>query len=298
MGDVYSRALRCLVWLGEVDDAPAPLEDAGIPSLDTSVNVRVLIALSLVYATTEPRWWERAWVTQEVALAQSVLVCFGALSVPWDAFCELLKDWGSSARFRTLRRRSAKWRSAFTTSLSNIVIQESMADSFSQLDMVRTFSQRSAETTPRWSFAIMLPHLRSVGCSDYRDKVYSMLSLVDPREAARVVPRYNIPWVEVYARATFASISVQQNCDIWRLKEENTYFEPTWAIDFSRAEGPEHDDYKVQSSVTKSVAFIGPNNWTGWMGGEGWIGGREPAMQVTLSENAALLTVTGYFWTR
>ena len=68
--------------------------------------------------------------------------------------------------------------------------------------------------TTRLGFCPVFCKLWDPVAGDPRDKVYSILGLVDPREAEMVEPDYSVPWETVFAKATFASISVQNSIEI------------------------------------------------------------------------------------
>ena len=68
MGQIYRQARNVLVWLGDFDESDYP------PSFKPEEGW----ALTLVVCNITPRWWSRAWVIQEFAMAKSTpIVCFG-----------------------------------------------------------------------------------------------------------------------------------------------------------------------------------------------------------------------------
>ncbi len=113
MGMIYSRASRVIVWLGQDDHGDAryafdlisktnrhfedgvakfgTLEDVPPPSAKTGVldcaswaPVRRLFALD---------WFSRVWVLQEVGLAASAIVLYGAHSINWSDIVEIVLLW-------------------------------------------------------------------------------------------------------------------------------------------------------------------------------------------------------------
>ncbi|KAK3619923.1 hypothetical protein LTR56_023719 [Elasticomyces elasticus] len=79
MRDIYMKAKRVCVWLGE----------SVCGAIDESRLSRGLIAeadMRNMVLSKEKAWWFRLWVIQELALGREVMVCLGNRTVPWDDF--------------------------------------------------------------------------------------------------------------------------------------------------------------------------------------------------------------------
>ncbi|KAL9117647.1 MAG: hypothetical protein Q9187_005813, partial [Circinaria calcarea] len=91
MDQIYRSASQVVIWLGVAD---AKSED----TIQTIHNLTTDTHLSQTYELVESikgmvnlfsrSWYKRAWVVQEVALAQRAVVQLGVLIVPWDWFSQ------------------------------------------------------------------------------------------------------------------------------------------------------------------------------------------------------------------
>lgn len=74
------------------------------------------------------------------------------------------------------------------------------------------------------------------GCQNPADKVYGLISLIDPREVEMIPVNLRQSTAEVFARATFASIITQKNFGILELVRLDTgvvHDLPSWTADFT-----------------------------------------------------------------
>ncbi|KAG7293453.1 hypothetical protein NEMBOFW57_003504 [Staphylotrichum longicolle] len=95
MADIYSRCERCLIFLGNTreDDGLKGLEELLIAlskkhHLDQPDAPRIrsafgITSIPLMFAN-RAQWWGRIWVVQEVILAPQSLVVFGSLEMPFS----------------------------------------------------------------------------------------------------------------------------------------------------------------------------------------------------------------------
>jgi hypothetical protein len=93
-----------------------------------------------------------------------------------------------------------------------------MFDGFERISTIRAYCQPGSRFD-KLPLRSLLQRTRYFECSNYRDKVYSLLSLISPREAALLPPLYNIPWIEVFAKAIYASIVSEGGYEVWLLSE-------------------------------------------------------------------------------
>lgn len=292
MGGIYRAAKRCLVWLGEVEGSATELaseEDTNYRPRDGPASPDDLEALEAVYnsvltfETSKLHWWDRAWVVREIAVAPEVVVCFGPFHLSWGNFCWDLLRVDSSESLKH-QRPSSEIYPGLLESSRRFPVRQDMAEAFGRLDLMR--ARARLYPIELASLELLLGYARRSGCSDPRDKVYSLLSLMSPQAATLLPPTYNIPWAEVLAKGTYASIVTEKNFWIWRLKDaDNHGFRSSWAVDLSRTESS--DDPTLLTSMTA----IGKQREDR---GKGWMGGPPDAVDATLSCNAAVLGVMGY----
>ena len=241
MGDIYRLADRVIVWLGpEKDDSTHVLNI--LTELSSEVKVDYLnLSMSPASAESEPQWsdtskllpysrqelwnldallrrpwFSRLWVWQEIRLAKNnaVVVC-GSDSIPWQSlrravFCMSLKqgtDEFSSIEFHRLRARF--------NDIAN------MSDSESPRGFGHTI-RRSA----------------FCGCSDPRDRIYALLSLLNKEDRGiKIEPDYTKSTGQVYRDLIFrflegrGTLELLRYCDLQndRLAEMPTWV-PNWDV--------------------------------------------------------------------
>lgn len=219
MGTVYSLADTVLVWLGEYSGArSSDREDAALPhvhEVGRSINARgrrFLEILDRVLSEAEVKWHQRAWVIQEFALSQKTKLCFGQVVVPFDSM-SLIVD--------TLTQQAL-----FTPEMMSFIGR------MESLFLIKTQLQPSQERSLRGVW----PYIKDAECKLQHDKVYSVLSLMDPREADSIKVDYSLPLEILFAQATFSSIAVQRSFAILELIEFEEYQRttlPSWTVDFA-----------------------------------------------------------------
>jgi hypothetical protein len=236
MADLYTLSKRVVVWLGpEGHDSSLAL--SLLESLATKIKVdwasETMKAISedqseqhwvdkgkllpynereiaAVYAILERPWFERLWIWQEIWLAgpTAILVC-GGNTILWATFrnayfCVHSKRW------RPLRRRNLPAR------------------------------QSSVYRLCRASNYRYLPHLLSETqyskCTDPRDRIFALLSLLNPRDpAAAIEPDYKKNVSEVYTEVFLryckkaGHLRLMQRCEL----ADETIGIPTWLPNWS-----------------------------------------------------------------
>jgi hypothetical protein len=255
MGDIYRSATVVNVWLGSskavAGSRPSGLRyhklwtkmcrefrsDIRAPTLDLSAdqtearrlaagqavsNVRATLrlaqhafrgrheALAEVLKTNLP-WHERAWIVQEYLLAKRVQFGFGAHWVTCDV-AGLLSwvDDGNEA--------IESFRTALGFNFEGVRL--SMSDS----------------DTGNLSLSALQNILRTQQCKDPRDKLYCLLSFLDPFEKSLIPVDYTMPCWKVFAQATYAMVRSQATfrvLDMASLTQPSQVGFPTWAVDFA-----------------------------------------------------------------
>lgn len=196
MGRIYSTSARVVVWLGDAEDPDPSLDFASNAGEDESseeeddksdeedpsssrdkksnkVKQWQTDTLGHVLETASPPWWTRAWVTQELVLADEVNVAFGPVEVGWTKFkSNMWGTWSSVSELKqliALRQNRRTWH----------------------------YKGSIGET------ALLAQHTNA---TDPRDKVYSLLSLVKPGQQSRVKPDYGLEPVDIFIQATYADL--------------------------------------------------------------------------------------------
>lgn len=227
MGRIYKSAGSVVIWLGDADDIPLP----AVPSIDQATSGddetdtekndgktkkdkaltrwrEEVLRDSLSKAS--PPWWTRSWIIQELVLASDLSVAFGPAEVSWNTFySDLLRTWETIpelSRIFSLRLNRDRWH--YNGSLGETAL----------------LARNCASTDPR-------------------DKIYSILSLVKPEQAALMKPDYGLHESEIFTQATFTDI-------LCNVTHKDAYDEAltVWHSKGSRGKHPRAPRYPVFSS--------------------------------------------------
>ncbi|KAL1646054.1 hypothetical protein SLS58_003474 [Diplodia intermedia] len=240
MGDVYAGAARVVVWLGrEADDVRefAWLHARFVPALDRLIDRRGVGVLrrspldavfrdgsGLDVAEWYRRWWAyfrffrarrwfyRAWVVQEVALAGRVDVLVGAdVVLPWATVFSLAKfvlcgGWGQVLAPPRQARKDAGLGEMETMWLMQEVYREGASWSCSAQGLRKSLEKVfGAETEEQMWYVFLIwavDKVRTQRASNPRDHIYAILGIAErfiPLGIERlIVPNYSATPEAVY----------------------------------------------------------------------------------------------------
>jgi Heterokaryon incompatibility protein (HET) len=181
---IYASAMKVIVWLGEdelttggraasVAGRAIALLRAWASKSALELTNTVQISADFLVDTNEARanvaciqsllerpWWSRAWVFQELCLANEADIVCGEFSLPWTAF--------DNACF-------AIGRSVHMDDLFDVAYASSMRVYYS---LFRPTKSNRAETSRRLFLSQLLYETNSRSATDPRDKIYALLGLV------------------------------------------------------------------------------------------------------------------------
>ncbi|KAF2825418.1 HET-domain-containing protein [Ophiobolus disseminans] len=254
MGVIYSKARRCVAYLGEdwdgCDAAFNAIEQLGSsakhlfdhPRRDEHGNFhgRRVDSVGLeseelfkdVLKILNAPWITRIWTVQEALLPRGTIFCYGRKSLPRSTLYRMLTF--SSRRADdccshdgTMKgEKVVRFRTAVST-WQNL-----------QTGNVRYRAQRGWDRIPRdqaGSCLIYLARYRHRDASDPRDKVYAVLSIGDEEWTKLNPPDYSLPIAEVFTRAALADAYVMHRLDFlsWRgatLVPSLPSWVPDWSV--------------------------------------------------------------------
>ncbi|PVH74686.1 hypothetical protein DL98DRAFT_519127 [Cadophora sp. DSE1049] len=276
MGDIYSRATEVLIWLGpyreEVEHFVYTIREL-LPLITEPSNRRRLAPwfkheslfddsfweecfymgsplgrltkFALFYASC--RWFSRAWTMQETFLARRSRMFCGEVIISVSDAIDLANVLAS-----------CKWHSEINISLdkeglvSNLSWLNELA-AFSSFDYVRQeeFDQHrnrwNEDSSAVHALAVLLSRYRYSGCSDPRDKVYSLLSIVNgqsfqPSVFNFIKPDYTVSVEEVFTKVTKLVLEKSRSLDYLAEKRLNldnnsSLSLPSWVVDHSLCRG-------------------------------------------------------------
>lgn len=187
MGRIFSRAARVYLWLGRMPSSLIPLLKTILEKNSSNPARYEAVAQNkdmLVKHVFDNEYWRRAWVTQEIALAQSITIWLDRVSF---GFKEMMDGWEYFSALPTRDERSR---------LRNGV------GSHPQTDLQTAFfrsARRWHEQSPHDRLVVLLEQFRDKQCKVPRDRIFSLLSLCSD-EGQSLTVDYEIPEMELAAQ--------------------------------------------------------------------------------------------------
>lgn len=158
MGDIYSRSLRVISWLGteaEASRAAFTFLAKSYQSLSHHQGSTNDVGWQALKDLYHRDYWRRVWIVQEMCLARRVVVVCGATQIPWVYITELRK------------RRMHRWPQYLTQGERDF-----MRSPLSRIDHVRETHQKKG--CPLWT---LLESFQESQCRVIHDRVYGFLGL-------------------------------------------------------------------------------------------------------------------------
>ncbi|KAI0861775.1 HET-domain-containing protein [Xylaria cubensis] len=232
MAEIYSNASSTAIWLGDVGDTTIHDSDltpaqrslhfaSSILPLDILWNSDCLL-MDHALQTTSPSWKDRGWIIQEYALSRRPYFQFGSRTRMIDKASPYGGQQGGAIPdsglilekkiyFRSLGR--------LTERLKKFDLIKSEIERGKQMSLYHAALATGASTT-----------------TDPRDKVYSLLSFLNPIEKDLVYPDYRVSTELVFSRATYAAFKGPTKFAMLELIIFDTSRAsinlPTWVYDF------------------------------------------------------------------
>ncbi|OCK78570.1 HET-domain-containing protein, partial [Lepidopterella palustris CBS 459.81] len=216
MAEIYSKASRVIVWLGEAEkDSDRALEQIHLAADDTSTKPLVdELNKQAIRTLLQRSWFKRIWVrvlTQvlpEVAAARNILIKCGSTEIGGYAFCAAL----NSRSFDFLYEDSPKLRS-----LIRSVTYLITGAVFRRKKVSRSSGTFSLRIRPLGEL-IEMYHDREA--SKRHDKVFALLGMSsDDSISADLLPDYEIPWERLLERVVRFLLGGQVSVKTWAEKE-------------------------------------------------------------------------------
>ncbi|KPI34983.1 uncharacterized protein AB675_11923 [Cyphellophora attinorum] len=229
MGEIYSSAARVLVWLG----AQADGSEYALRTLDYfSQQVEYTTDESIGDApmAKEPRWWDaeyalpydqaiwdslvslfrrpwfsRVWVLQEALLAHEGTVICGAEQIPWYSLRKAM-----------------------------VVLAEKLGLPAALFALLGSY-RMGLLNRGMWSLPRLLLWGTFRQCTDPRDKVYGILSLLSTRMASAIVVDYALPVEHVYMHTLMSHVEMTGRLHLLRHchLEDRAPNSPSWVPNFA-----------------------------------------------------------------
>jgi hypothetical protein len=252
MGQIYTMANACLVWLGDFDEPaikvmhriytqfsahprrrPATLSSHKVraKAIITSLGQGDALAVCRLLSLT---WFSRLWVLQEVILAEkSVAMCGSQLS-SFEVICQV--GYIVAQYDGTMQLISHLADHPDGRELTEYVQQSCLVlDSIIQARRLKRFPNRT-------SFVNVLASSMRSNATDDKDKIYGMMSvaaLIETHPSARldIVVDYTLPTERVYTAATISLARLCRSLEILGIargvSDRKHRQLPSWCPDYS-----------------------------------------------------------------
>lgn len=236
MADIYSKAVKVLIWFGlESDDSSRAMDclnyiatkvhvDFTMSSMRPATNDThwadrgVAPALNevdvvAVFHFIQRPWFERLWIWQEVLLASGdTEVMCGSRTILWVAL--------RIAVFFLYVKQFNPW-----------FLFGQQLDFYARIAAVHNLCLRKRA----YSIEQLIDKTKSCICSDPRDKIYALLSLLPASNRTGIEPDYTNSVYEVYQHATLSIIESSRRLNMLATVESHEHLEgvPSWVPNVS-----------------------------------------------------------------
>jgi len=278
MRQIYERATRVIVWLGESPYAWGALVyvlilhsklnfyklgDAERKSI-LGIGTKSVFWPALFDLLNHP-YWSRVWIIQEIAVARTVHIYYGGAILTWDLFSSVMRD---------IRMQSVG--SLFVLSSLEQIPQ---ALPFRGSDRVLSISATRSAVEMKFSTPLfdLLNLAAKSQAKDERDKVFALLGIADAAAKAAIQINYKATVQHVYISTARHFLS--QNDPFALLHHAGIGYKratpnlPSWAPDWSSPV----ESHWLWSALGHSLYHAS----------------KKSKMQLQLSPHSDLLTLTG-----
>ncbi|KAG9385707.1 HET domain containing protein [Pyrenophora tritici-repentis] len=185
MGRIYSGANYVIVWLGRV----TPTLEKSWQLMNTTYLYFIKIAIRDI---CERKYWTRVWAIQEFTLAKCVMIWCGSQAMDEEVLKWLLE----TAYYSENPHEDCSWSDPDRRRDEEILSKAVMR--FLNYVKRHTASKRSSRKGNMGG--VLIAFGPSMECSDSRDGLYALLSLIDPEEteALGLIPDYNKSTIEIF----------------------------------------------------------------------------------------------------
>jgi hypothetical protein len=267
MQEIYAGAERVVIWLGEASfdsDTAIPfikqlcgrLEELGIHSeesqdvtqymekdfqdgLDGFLGPLYEDKWEAVALLLQRRWWERAWVFQELATAR-IAVCYcGKASIAWPLLSLTIQLLGTCKMRITLFPHQFRTSGALDRAWGMVQIRRWLA-SRGSIDLLS-----------------LLYRNRYRICLDPRDKIYSIIGMTNERTRLKLKPDYIKSVAEVFIMAVANDMEIHGDLEILNLIDHDTvqFTYPSWVADWGRCIGRAPRTWRFTKYVPESAPY-------------------------------------------
>ncbi|KAH6667995.1 heterokaryon incompatibility protein-domain-containing protein [Halenospora varia] len=260
MTRIYKKSSGVHIWLGESadnsdlamdlvsqvgDTKPIGPGDKQVvyPNHGIEEKIKHWEALTALFQRS---YWNRVWVRQEVATPKTAVVSCGDRTCGFDKIAmmaELLNILNEQLGYQPLQHKVLKIEDAASATKNMGTSCYARASTLAKLRLAAGNSMYT-RTTNYMGLKDLLFQTRACDATDLRDKVFSMLGLVDP-EIYSIRPDYRLSLHETIVSAAQCIISTTQSLDLMSACQNSKRLHglPSWAPNLL-------DDWKCQPFET------------------------------------------------
>lgn len=270
MGTIYEQALDCVAWLGPAQndsdkafDLLSAIAEQQFPSLVEAMSCMHRISEDInifgdgawrAFAQLMSRpYWLRLWVMQEIALsANHMTIACGGKFMQWTTAYRVVEliSYDLGAFIGIMRKTAGPF-------LKQCVSQ------VSRIQQLHVFVL--SKIPGKQSLSTVLSMSRSAKQADFRDKVYGILSLIDPAIVELVKVDYMSSVDDVFIDFTKNVITATSSLEILCLNKSGSNKArtlPSWVLDLRTVPEAQEEtsvqlSYLTSRGSTMSVSFKG-----------------------------------------
>lgn len=191
MGDIYQSADAVYAWLGDsetgYDDGMTYIQEVSIMRAQNRLWSEIARAQgSRMQNIASSSYWTRLWIKQEVLLARDV----------WFFSANEVANWKDVKFAANLPHERLRHRRPHRTATHSELLQVSATATAQEPAIVALLNLRSS---PDENIGLpdLINRFRTAECHDPRDRIYALLSLVDPQTKSRIKVEYDKPLLQV-----------------------------------------------------------------------------------------------------
>jgi hypothetical protein len=267
MGDIYSRASRVIGYLGRPRSGDPWLAVFGMISIGNAQDLSSVfgpeakcepfpdvpdsVAQDLGEFGSSP-WFSRSWVTQEVLLAQDVLCLYGlgptCAHCAFNILAALVSRVGSVEHHRS--------------DIARLIPGSGYAATIVQLELWAALKHKRGTSCRGLDLVTVLTHTQDTEATDPRDKVFSIMGLLDDRSRSAIQVDYSehTSAQQIYTEVAKYCIGTEDAIELLKYAGLTTHLPdlPTWVPDWSRKSRTALKStlYKAAGSTAPSVSLL------------------------------------------
>ncbi|KAF2116466.1 heterokaryon incompatibility protein-domain-containing protein [Lophiotrema nucula] len=260
MGTIYKQAYRVVVWLGDAtDDSDLAMDfinsvteawEQGEESARKCIRDTLATYGTIIWQACEAivtrKYFDRMWIIQELSMGgDTAIILCGHKETTWaNLFRFYDTSYDSKPEYRT-PKLAAIFREeiACSSPAAKTAYVSKKGWNWLKCENFQIIQDATNEPGLR-DDRHLLTRCEMAACINPRDKVYGMLSLVDPAVAAKIVPDYSTSATEVYT--AFAKAYIEGKGDLfllihsgknWKDDEDPEFIpldKPSWVPDLRK----------------------------------------------------------------